>query len=96
MGASIRRHGRRFWGYRCDLGSRSSVGQTLNTLLAKHPTISVLVNNAGIVGRATAEEHGDDLWDQVLEVNLSACFRISRRIGASILKPASPTPQTSD
>ena len=44
------------------------------------------MNHAGIVERAPAEEHGDDLWDQVLEVNLSACFRISRRIGASMLE----------
>ena len=86
VGASIRSHGRRFWGYRCDLGSRSAVDQTLNTLLREHPSIDVLVNNAGIVERAPAEEHGDDLWDQVLEVNLSACFRISRRIGASMLE----------
>ena len=86
VGASIRNHGRRFWGYRCDLGSRNAVDHTLNTLLREHPSIDVLVNNAGIVERAPAEEHGDDLWDQVLEVNLSACFRISRRIGASMLE----------
>ena len=86
VGASVRRLGRRFWGYRCDLGNRSAVDPMLNTLLAAHPNIDVLVNNAGVVHRAPAEQHGDDLWDHVLEVNLSACFRVSRCIGASMLK----------
>ncbi len=86
VGDAIRKHGRRFSGYRCDLNDRHAVDQVLNTVLSEHPQIDVLVNNAGIVRRSAAEEHSDELWDTVLEVNLTAAFRVSRRIGTVMLR----------
>ena len=97
VGDMIRRRGRRFSGFRCDLSNRNAVDSVLEQVLSQHPVIDVLVNNAGIVRRAPAEKHSDELWDTVLEVNLSAQFRVSRRIGTlmlergkgSIISPAS-------
>jgi NAD(P)-dependent dehydrogenase (short-subunit alcohol dehydrogenase family) len=40
--------------------------------------LDVLVNCAGVSSGAPIESLGDDLWDDVLEVNLHAVFRISR------------------
>ncbi len=40
--------------------------------------IDVLVNNAGISRGAPVEVLDDDLWDQVLDVNLRAVFRLTR------------------
>lgn len=40
--------------------------------------IDVLVNNAGIIHRATAEETTDAQWDETLAVNTTAVFRLSR------------------
>ena len=82
---AVRRHGRQFWGYRCNLGDRAAVDTVLDQVLDDHPAIDVLVNNAGVVHRAPAEEHCDAFWDTVLEVNLSAAFRVSRRIGTTML-----------
>ena len=86
VGDVIRRRGRRFSGFRCDLSDRNAVDQVLDQVLSQHPVIDVLVNNAGIVSRAPAEKHSDELWDMVLEVNLSAVFRVSRRIGTTMLE----------
>ena len=86
VGDVIRRRGRRFSGFRCDLSDRNAVDQVLEQVLSQHPVIDVLVNNAGIVRRAPAEKHSDELWDTVLEVNLSAQFRVSRRIGTLMLE----------
>ena len=86
VGDVIRRRGRRFSGFRCDLSDRNAVDQVLDQVLSQHPVIDVLVNNAGIVRRAPAEKHSDELWDTVLEVNLSAAFRVSRRIGTLMLE----------
>ena len=86
VGDVIRRRGRRFSGFRCDLSDRNAVDQVLDQVLSQHPVIDVLVNNAGIVRRAPAEKHSDELWDTVLEVNLSAQFRVSRRIGTLMLE----------
>ena len=85
VGEAIHRRGRRFCGYRCDLSDRTAVDLVLEEVLSQHPVIDVLVNNAGIVRRSPAEDHSDALWDMVLEVNLSAAFRVSRRIGRSML-----------
>ena len=86
VGEAVRRRGRRFFGFRCDLCDRTAVDLVLEQVLNQHPVIDVLVNNAGIVRRSPAEDHSDALWDMVLEVNLSAAFRISRRIGRSMLE----------
>ena len=86
VGDVIRRRGRRFSGFRCDLSDRNVVDSVLDQVLSQHPVIDVLVNNAGIVRRAPAEKHSDELWDTVLEVNLSAQFRVSRRIGTLMLE----------
>ena len=86
VGEAIRRRGRQFSGFRCDLRDRHAVDLVLDKILSRHPVIDVLVNNAGIVRRSPAEEHSDEIWDSVLEVNLSAAFRVSRRIGAAMLE----------
>ncbi len=86
VGDAIRKRGRRFSGYRCDLSDRHAVDLVLEEILSQHPIIDVLVNNAGIVRRSPAEIHSDEIWDTVLEVNLSAAFRVSRRIGTTMLE----------
>jgi 2-deoxy-D-gluconate 3-dehydrogenase len=43
------------------------------------------VNNAGIIRREPAADHSDENWDDVLEVNLSSVFRLSRAAGRHML-----------
>ncbi|GAA1406534.1 short-chain dehydrogenase [Glutamicibacter uratoxydans] len=45
--------------------------------------VDLLFNNAGSIPRGTAEQTTDQMWDEALEVNLSAAFRLSR----AVLKP---------
>jgi meso-butanediol dehydrogenase/(S,S)-butanediol dehydrogenase/diacetyl reductase len=40
--------------------------------------LDVLVNNAGIIHRGSAEETGDDQWADTIAINLSAVFYLSR------------------
>ena len=86
---AVRSRGRRFWGYQCDLGNREAFAGFQQRLLQEHPSIDILVNNAGIVKRQPALEHVDDGWDRVLEVNLTAAFRLSRLIGARMIERGS-------
>ena len=48
--------------------------------------VDILINNAGTISRVPAAEHPDDLWDHVLEVNLSAQFVLSREFGRRMLE----------
>jgi meso-butanediol dehydrogenase/(S,S)-butanediol dehydrogenase/diacetyl reductase len=40
--------------------------------------VDVLVNNAGVLTHGRAEETPDSAWDRMIDVNLSAVFRLSR------------------
>lgn len=73
--------GRGFRAYACDFADRAAVTGFAARVLADNPRIDILVNNAGTIRRAPAAEHGDDLWDEVIEVNLSSQFVLTREIG---------------
>ena len=55
-------------------------------LQAHGHTPDILVNNAGTIKRKPAAEHPDDWWDEVIEVNLSAQFILSREIGRGMVE----------
>jgi 2-deoxy-D-gluconate 3-dehydrogenase len=48
--------------------------------------IDILVNNAGIIRRAPAVDFSDTDWDEVLEINLTAVFRLCRVIGRRMVE----------
>lgn len=52
--------------------------------------IDILVNNAGTIRRAPAAEHGDEDWDLVLMVDLSAAFRLAREVGRRLIARGAP------
>lgn len=77
--------GRKFSAYACDFSNRDSLKQFIEQVKSEHKTIDILVNNAGTIKRAPAAEHPDEFWDEVIEVNLSAQFLLTREIGAQML-----------
>ncbi len=79
---SIRDIGRDFHAYQCDFGDREALKAFAKEVNQTHETIDILINNAGTIKRAPAAEHGDEIWDEVIETNLSAQFILSREIGA--------------
>lgn len=78
--------GRAFRGYRCDFGDRPALYRFIEEVQADNPVIDILINNAGTILRKPALEHPDEYWDQVLEVNLSAQFVLSREIGKGMVE----------
>jgi len=83
--ADIKALGRSFSGYTCDFSDRKALSALIQALGSHLSEIDILVNNAGTIKRAPAVEHDDELWDEVLEVNLSAQFILSREIGRSMI-----------
>jgi uncharacterized protein len=53
----------------CDIGSRSAVGAAAAEILARHPRVDLLVNNAGMPARPTFLDADLDLVERVLAVN---------------------------
>ncbi|AMX02876.1 SDR family NAD(P)-dependent oxidoreductase [Microbulbifer thermotolerans] len=77
--------GKHFFPYQCDFSDRNSLYAFIDKVKTEHPRIDILVNNAGTILRAPVVEHGDDLWDKVIEVNLNAQFILSREIGKEMV-----------
>jgi len=81
--------GRRFNPYRCDLADRDAVRRLVAGLISDHPRLDILVLNAGTIERRPAIDHGDELWDRVLEVNLTAQFVMARELGRVMVERGS-------
>ncbi|GLQ36192.1 2-deoxy-D-gluconate 3-dehydrogenase [Amylibacter marinus] len=86
---SIQGIGRSFKAYQCDFSDRNAVRNFAAQIEADGVKPDILVNNAGTIKRAPASDHSDDLWDEVLEVNLSAQFVLSREIGRGMVERGS-------
>jgi 2-dehydro-3-deoxy-D-gluconate 5-dehydrogenase len=89
VAAEIAALGRTFRPYRCDLADRQAVHALAGRVASETPPVDVLVLNAGTIERRAAIEHGDELWDRVLEVNLSAQFVLARELGRRMVERGS-------
>ncbi len=81
--------GRKFCAYQCDFSDRQGLKSFIAAVKKEHPVIDILINNAGTIKRAPAAEHPDDMWDEVIEVNLNSQFLLSREIGQGMLERGS-------
>lgn len=77
--------GRTFRGYACDFADRAALYAFIERLKADVPVIDILVNNAGAIRRKPAAAHPDADWDQVIDVNLTAQFVLSRELGKEMV-----------
>ncbi len=68
-----------------DLSSRAEADRLVGSVLDAMGRLDILVNNAGIIRRAPAAEYPDADWDEVIEVDLTAVFRLCRAAGAHML-----------
>ncbi len=77
--------GRKFYAYQCDFSNRSSLKQFIEQVKKDHPVIDILINNAGTILRKPISEHPDEYWDEVIAVNQSAPFILTREIGKEMV-----------
>ncbi len=62
----------------CDLGDRAAVQKLAGEAEAKLGTLDILVNNAGMTKDNLFMRMKDDEWDQVIAVDLTSAFMLSR------------------
>ncbi len=86
---SITAMGRNFTPYACDFGDRKALHAFIAQLAADGVKPDILINNAGTIKRKPAAEHPDEWWDEVIEVNLSSQFVLSREIGRGMVERGS-------
>jgi 2-deoxy-D-gluconate 3-dehydrogenase len=83
--AAIRAAGVRTAAIAGDLADFATPARLLSETIAALGGLEILVNNAGTIRRARAEETTDEDWDHVLAVNLGSVFRLCREAGRGML-----------
>lgn len=84
VGAAVEAAGRSFTAHAVDFSDRNAVialGESLADV-----NVDILVNNAGTIERAPAAQHPLELWDRVIEVNLSSQFVLAQAVGAGMIR----------
>lgn len=82
---AIKKTGGKGIGIAADLSKRKSVLKLYEKAVAKTGQIDILVNNGGTIARFPAVDFPADEWDRVIEVNLSAAFRLSQLVGKQMI-----------
>ena len=77
--------GRKFLPVHADVAEAQSADRIVSTALESFGQIDILVNNAGISRRASILDFGEDDWDEVMAVNLKACFLLSQRVARHLV-----------
>ena len=85
--AAVEAEGRRAASLPCDLAGLDAgrAEALLDEAERRLGPVQILVNNAGIIRRADATAHTDADWDAVMDVNLTAVWRLSRAAGRRML-----------
>jgi 2-deoxy-D-gluconate 3-dehydrogenase len=77
--------GRRTHVLAADLRTTASAALVDDTVSALG-RLDILINNAGIIRRKPVVDHDDEMWDEVLAVNLTSVFRLCRAAGRHMLE----------
>jgi len=78
--------GRKFKAYTCDFSDRKNLYQFIENVKSDFKQIDILVNNAGITRDGLILRMKDEDWDDVLAVNLTAAFHITRAVLRGMMK----------
>ena len=83
---SLKKLGIESKGFRFDITDSKQVKDAVTKIENEHGPIDVLVNNAGIIKRAAAEDLDLEDWNQVIQTDLTAPFILSKYVGRFMIK----------
>ena len=72
-------------GFACDVADPTSVTATVNSVVDAFGRIDILVNSAGVVMLAPAEDLPLDAWDKTIDINLKGTFLMCQAAGRHML-----------
>jgi gluconate 5-dehydrogenase len=83
---SFKKQGFRVAGYPFDISNESEVEHQIDQIESELGSIDILVNNAGIQHRAPLEEFSLEDWNNVLKINLTGAFIVSKAVVKGMIK----------
>ncbi|MEI6211278.1 MAG: 3-oxoacyl-[acyl-carrier-protein] reductase [bacterium] len=84
--ASVQSMGRKAMAGAADVGSAAAVEAFVEQVMKHYGRVDILVNNAGITRDKLLIRMSDDDWDQVLRINLTGAFLLSRAVAKIMMK----------
>jgi len=78
VAGQIRAQGGQAWAEGLDVTDRAATRQLADQLTARMGPIDILINNAGISGKARIDDpNAAEVWDSLIEVNLQGLFNVT-------------------
>ncbi len=71
--------------FQADLSQKGSAENLVTEVKQKLGDIDILVNNAGVMSDVSIVKMSDDLWDEAINVNLTAAFKLIRASAPSMV-----------
>jgi 3-oxoacyl-[acyl-carrier protein] reductase len=84
--ASIEEAGGRALALGADVSAETEAEQMLTAVARELGPVLVLVNNAGVTADGLSMRLGDEDWNHVIEVNLTAAFRLTRAVLGTMMR----------
>ncbi len=78
--AEVEALGRRSLACRCDVTDRGQVAAMVREVEGSLGPIAALVNNAGIAASAKTTEMDDELWERILQINLTGTYLCTKAV----------------
>ncbi len=69
----------------CDVTDKTSVDACVASVIDTFGRIDILINSAGIVDLAPAEDIGIDVWQRTLDVNLTGSFLMAQAVARRMI-----------
>lgn len=71
--------------YECNVTDAQSIKTALGDVTKAFGGIDILVNSAGIVDLAPAEDLSEGAWTRTIDVNLTGCFMMAQAVGKMMI-----------
>ena len=88
--ASITAAGGHSAAFQADLSSTIGAESLFSQVKQKLGRVDILINNAGTIHRAAAEDFALEDWQQVLQVNLTSVFQLSQLAARDMISRSAP------
>ena len=79
-------YGTKVKGFRSNAAAFAAAEQLINNIVAEFGTLDVIVNNAGITRDNLLMRMTEEMWDEVINVNLKSCFNTVKAATRTMMK----------
>ena len=82
----IRKLGQRALAIKADVSRKADVENMVKKTVAELGDIDILINNAGIFVQCPLLEIEEEVWDEVIDINLNGCYLCSQAVGRLMIE----------